>query len=60
VDAVLLFCFHYDPGTGKYGAVAINLLRAAGAGFALVGGAFLLIAWRKDWRAGRQLLRRAG
>jgi protein SCO1/2 len=58
VDAAMLFCFHYDPATGKYGAVAIDVLRAAGAGFALIGGAFLLIAWRRDWRAGRQILRR--
>jgi protein SCO1/2 len=60
VDEALLFCFHYDPATGKYGAIAIDLLRVAGAGFALIGGAFLLVAWRRDWRAGRQHLRRAG
>ena len=35
---VLLFCYHYDPATGKYGAVAMNMVRAAGAGFVLVGG----------------------
>jgi hypothetical protein len=40
VDQILLFCYHYDPATGKYGAVAINLLRAAGAGFVLICGAF--------------------
>ena len=60
VDEALLFCFHYDPATGKYGAIAIDLLRVAGAGFALIGGAFLLVAWRKDWRVGRQNSRRAG
>jgi protein SCO1/2 len=57
VDAVLLFCFHYDPATGKYGAIAMNLLRASAALFALVGGTFLLIVIRRDVRAGR---RRAG
>lgn len=51
VDEVLLFCFHYDPATGKYGAFAMNLLRAAGAGFALVGGAFLWFALRREARA---------
>jgi protein SCO1/2 len=60
VDEALLFCFHYDPATGKYGAIAIDMLRLAGAGFALIGGAFLLVAWRRDWRAGRENLRRAG
>jgi protein SCO1 len=60
VDEALLFCFHYDPATGKYGAIAINLLRATGAGFALIGGAFLVVAWRRDWRLGRHNLRQVG
>jgi protein SCO1/2 len=54
VDAVLLFCFHYDPATGKYGAIAMNLLRASAALFALIGGTFLLIVIRRDVRAGKQ------
>ena len=60
VDQILLFCYHYDPATGKYGAVAINLLRAASAGFVLICGAFLLIAWRRELRAGRRAPKRAG
>ena len=27
VDQILLFCYHYDPATGKYGAVAMNMVR---------------------------------
>ena len=30
VDRLLLFCYHYDPAAGKYGAVAMNILRLAG------------------------------
>jgi protein SCO1/2 len=30
VDQVLLFCFHYDPSTGKYSAYAVNLVRLGG------------------------------
>lgn len=30
VDQVLLFCYHYDPATGKYGMVIMTLLRAGG------------------------------
>jgi protein SCO1/2 len=56
VDAMLLFCFHYDPATGKYGAVAMNLVRFAGAGFALFGGVFLLIMFRRDFRRDRNPL----
>jgi protein SCO1 len=50
VDAILLFCYHYDPATGKYGALAINMVRFGGAIFVVFGGLFLLIAFRKDIR----------
>jgi protein SCO1/2 len=50
VDRVLLFCYHYDPATGKYGAVAINTMRIAGGGFVLVAGAFLFLMLRRDMR----------
>jgi protein SCO1/2 len=52
VDQILLFCYHYDPATGKYGAVAMNMVRFAGAGFVLIGGTFLLIVLRRERRAG--------
>jgi protein SCO1 len=60
VDAALLFCFHYDPTTGKYGAFAINLLRAAGVGFLLVCAAFLLVARLWGSRRQRHALAAAG
>ena len=50
VDQLLLFCYHYDPSTGKYGALVMNMVRLAGAGFVLVGGAVLLIALRREKR----------
>lgn len=53
VDQLLLFCYHYDPATGKYGAIAMNMVRIAGAVFVLFGGGFLLLLWRRDLR-GRQ------
>jgi protein SCO1/2 len=60
VDQILLFCFHYDPHTGKYGAVVMNMIRFAGGTFALIGGLFLLIVWRRDFRNDRRHLRRVG
>ena len=30
VDQLLLYCYHYDPATGKYGAVVMNIMRIAG------------------------------
>ena len=35
-DQLLLFCFHYDPATGRYGAAAMTSLRVAAA-LTLVG-----------------------
>lgn len=54
VDQILLFCYHYDPATGKYGAIAMRSVRVGGALFALVGGAFLVIMLRRDVRRGRR------
>ena len=51
VDQLLLFCFHYDPATGKYGAMVMNLVRGAGAAFVLVGGTLLLMVFRRDIKA---------
>jgi protein SCO1 len=56
VDAVLLFCFHYDPATGKYGAVAMNSVRLAGAGFVLFCGTCLFIFFRRDFHRDKQQL----
>jgi protein SCO1 len=48
VDAVLLFCYHYDPQTGKYGAMVANILRLAAAATILLLGGLLFILWRLD------------
>jgi protein SCO1/2 len=48
VDAVLLYCYHYDPETGKYGAMVANILRLAAAATILMLGTFLFILWRLD------------
>ena len=60
VDQMLLFCYHYDPATGKYGAVVMNMVRFAGAAFVLISGTFLAIVLRRDFRADKRQLRRAG
>jgi len=56
VDQILLFCYHYDPSTGKYGAIAMNMVRFAGSTFVLICGTFLFVAWRRDWRLDRRFL----
>jgi protein SCO1/2 len=60
VDQILLFCFHYDPSTGKYGAVAMNIVRVAGAGFVLIAGGFLAIVLRRDVRSSRKQKKQVG
>ncbi|HEX4424231.1 MAG TPA: SCO family protein [Terriglobales bacterium] len=41
VDEVLLYCYHYDPNTGKYGATIFRILRLSGAATILIMGVFL-------------------
>jgi len=60
VDQILLFCFHYDPSTGKYGAIVMNIVRLTGLAFVLVCGAFLAIVLRRDVRRSRRELQEGG
>jgi protein SCO1/2 len=48
VDAVLLYCYHYDPETGKYGAMVANILRLAAAATILMLGGLIFTLWRLD------------
>jgi protein SCO1/2 len=58
VDAVLLYCYHYDPATGKYGAIVANILRLAAAVTILFIGGLILILWRLDRAASQKALAR--
>jgi len=57
IDQVLLYCYHYDPATGKYGAVVSNILRlGAGLTIVLLGGLLIILFRleraappRRDW-----------
>ena len=48
VDQVLLYCYHYDPRTGKYGAVVSRVLQIAGAVTIAILGGFLIIMFRLE------------
>ncbi len=50
VDEILLYCYHYDPKIGKYGAVVMNMVRAGGVAAVLILSVFLTIMWRRDHR----------
>jgi protein SCO1/2 len=43
VDQVLLYCYHYDPATGKYGAVVARVLKLSGLATVLGLGLMLVV-----------------
>jgi protein SCO1/2 len=47
-DEVLLYCYHYDPRTGRYGAAITNIVRLAGVATVLVLGSTLILLFRKE------------
>jgi protein SCO1/2 len=47
-DALLLYCYHYDPMTGRYGLVIMRAMRLAGLGTVLALGAFIVIMLRNE------------
>lgn len=52
-DQLLLLCYHYDPKTGRYGALIWTLLRIGGAATALLGLAWIGFAVRRERRTAR-------
>jgi protein SCO1 len=48
VDDVLLFCYHYDPATGKYGATVLGFVRAGGVATVLAFAVFLTVSLRRE------------
>ena len=53
IDQLLLFCYHYDPETGNYGFVFMNLIRLAGALTVVVLGASIFFSLRRERRQAR-------
>ena len=49
VDELLLFCYHYDPATGRYGTIAINFLRLAAAATVLALATLLTVFLRREF-----------
>lgn len=50
VDQVLLACYHYDPSTGKYSLLTLNLVRAGGILTLIALGTFMLVSLRRERR----------
>ena len=54
VDQIQLFCYHYDPESGKYGFVVMNLVRFAGLLTVAVLGGSIFISLRRERRQAAQ------
>lgn len=54
VDQMLLYCYHYDPRQGRYGAAIFNILRISAGATVVVLAGFMIIMFRRDRLAARQ------
>ena len=50
-DQLLLLCFHYDPMTGKYGLLIMNILRLAGFSTAGLAALAIILMLRHERRS---------
>src|SRR4029078_2099573 len=50
VDTVLLYCYHYDPMTGRYGLAVMRARRIAGAATVMALGTFVFVMVRREKR----------
>jgi protein SCO1/2 len=53
LERVLLYCMHYDPGSGKYVFVAARVMQVGGALSFLLMGGLLVGLWLRESRARR-------
>lgn len=50
IDELLLFCYHYDPVNGRYGAAVMNLVRAGGVLTLVAMATYFMVSRRRDSR----------
>ena len=50
IDQLLLYCYHYNPLTGKYGFVILGALRLAGVSTVLALATFIITSLRRERR----------
>jgi protein SCO1 len=48
IDQILLYCYHYDPATGRYGLLISRVIKAAGALTVLTLGLVIAILFRRE------------
>jgi protein SCO1 len=47
-DSLLLYCYHYDPMTGRYGLYIMRTLRIAGVATVLLIATFIIVMVRRE------------
>lgn len=47
-EQLLLYCYHYDPASGKYGVAILNVIRLGGIATILGMGLMALVFWRRN------------
>jgi protein SCO1 len=53
IDTALMLCYHYDPTTGKYGAVAVDAIRIGGVATLLALVSFVVVSLRRERASSR-------
>lgn len=46
-EQLMLYCFHYDPSTGRYGLSILRVIRLGGIATLIGFGTMLFVFWRK-------------
>src|SRR5215510_4332393 len=54
VDQLLLYCYHYAPRQGRYGAAIFDILRISALATIVLLGGFMIIMFRRERAAVRQ------
>jgi protein SCO1/2 len=55
VEAMVLYCYHYDPHTGHYSLVIARLVQLACLATVFLLGGFMIVMFRKDARQAREV-----
>lgn len=53
-EQLLLYCYHYDPASGKYGLSILRVMRVAAVATLIGMGAMVLVFWRKNKKKQQQ------
>jgi protein SCO1 len=47
-EQLMLYCYHYDPATGKYGLAILNVIRLGGIATLIGLGTMIFVFWRRN------------